>query len=131
VIMAGYENDINMLFEANEGLRRRFPTKIEFPDYSDDELVQIFARYAQRSDYQVSEAALDRFRRLIPHPRPEQFGNAGDVENVFNEARSRLASRIRSADAYESDDLSYILPEDLPEKWLSQPSRQRVGFARD
>ena len=42
VIMAGYTDDMDRLMKGNAGLKSRMPYQIEFPNYTRDELCQIF-----------------------------------------------------------------------------------------
>src|SRR5262249_14873486 len=57
VIVAGYDNKMNGFLASNPGLRSRFPRVISFPDYSGDELCEIFTRTAKQNKYVVSEDA--------------------------------------------------------------------------
>ncbi len=41
VILAGYTKEMEVFLTANSGLASRFPNKIEFPDYTGDELLDI------------------------------------------------------------------------------------------
>merc|ERR1712078_160019 len=43
-IMAGYRNEMSELVARNPGLQSRFPTTIEFPDYTLEQLMQIAER---------------------------------------------------------------------------------------
>ena len=45
VIAAGYTDEMATFIATNPGLRSRFTRTIEFPDYTDDELVEIFVRW--------------------------------------------------------------------------------------
>src|SRR5690242_4934321 len=41
-VFAGYSKDMEKLFEHNAGLPSRFPVRFRFPDYKDNELLEIF-----------------------------------------------------------------------------------------
>ena len=41
VVLAGYTREMEVFLTANSGLASRFPNKIEFPDYTADELLDI------------------------------------------------------------------------------------------
>ncbi len=59
VIIAGYSSDIDRLLEANEGLRSRFATRIEFDTYSPDELLEIARVIAAGNDSTLTPEAAD------------------------------------------------------------------------
>ena len=44
VILAGYPREMRGFLESNPGLSRRFPLRLDFPDYSIDELALIFEK---------------------------------------------------------------------------------------
>jgi hypothetical protein len=53
IILAGYKQDIECkLFEYNDGFFRRFPFKLQFDDYNDEELAQIFQQLCERRNWQ-------------------------------------------------------------------------------
>ncbi|MHB8202484.1 MAG: AAA family ATPase [Desulfomonilaceae bacterium] len=63
VIVAGYDKPMAELLESNEGLKSRFSTHINFPDYSPKELFEIFKLFCKYNHYQVQAAAL----KLVQH----------------------------------------------------------------
>ena len=48
VILAGYKNEMKNLLEANPGFESRIQFIIEFPDYSNEELYQIFKQLCKK-----------------------------------------------------------------------------------
>jgi probable Rubsico expression protein CbbX len=95
VIMAGYADRMDKFFSANPGFRSRIAHHIEFPDYRDDELLEISRQMLADQNYHLSaeaEAALDAYialRRGQPH-----FANARSLRNALDRARLRQANRL-------------------------------------
>jgi probable Rubsico expression protein CbbX len=95
VIMAGYADRMDKFFSANPGFRSRIAHHIEFPDYRDDELLEISRQMLADQNYHLSaeaEAALDEYiavRRGQPH-----FANARSLRNALDRARLRQANRL-------------------------------------
>lgn len=116
VIVAGYPVPMAELIDTNPGLASRFRTTIDFGDYSDSELVDIFVRMADGSDFEPTPAALDRFRELLAlTPRGTGFGNARFARNVLEEAIGRHAWRLRDVEEPTRDQLRLLEPDDLAE----------------
>lgn len=67
VIVAGYEREIKeKLFGANEGLNRRFPSKLVLADYSADELCYILlGKLASMSVHELSEGIINYIYTVI------------------------------------------------------------------
>ena len=73
VIVAGYTEPMNHFFASNPGLKSRFNTFIEFPDYSAEELLSIFVKLCEENDYHladnVEECLRDIFQKLVTGKR--------------------------------------------------------------
>ena len=95
VICAGYPEEMATFVDTNPGLRSRFPKTIEFPDYSTDELLQIFESQAEKGGYEPDEPAVAAVRAwLDAQPRDKGFGNGRLVRNLFEAAIAAQAHRI-------------------------------------
>lgn len=96
VIVAGYPINMQEFLATNPGLESRFPTTIQFADYTPAELLQILRLMCGGSDYTLSadsEATLgELFTRLQQTP---DFANARTVRNVFEAAVRQHAWRLR------------------------------------
>ncbi len=110
VILAGYPDEMNQLLEMNPGLKSRFNRYIDFPDYSADELVDIFRVYMDKYKYQSADGVMQKLRShlqgLIDN-KDRNFGNARLVRNIFEKTIENQSDRL-------AEDLD-ITPEKLCE----------------
>ena len=107
VIVAGYPEPMAEFIATNPGLESRFRTIIEFDDYSDDELTAILEHLAGGMDYELDDAALERFREILAAtPRGPSFGNGRFARNLLEAAIGRHAWRLR--DLGDSEDEAEI-----------------------
>jgi len=117
VIVAGYPGPMTRFIAANPGLASRFRTTVEFVDYDDHELVEIFSRLAAAADYVAGvpcqEALLDALAAL---DRGEHFGNGRWARNALEEATVRQAWRLREDTDLTVDQMRELLPADITEE---------------
>lgn len=88
IILAGYASKMPEFFNMDDGLARRFPVhgRIEFPDYSLEELWEILERKLSAQSYALEAAVHPRLRAILQRRmRRRSFGNAGGVENLVSE----------------------------------------------
>ena len=126
VIAAGYRKEMNEFLRANSGLASRFPLTIDFPDYTDGELLQILQRHAEDIGMRLSEDYVDGVRSLIPSPRPEGFGNGRWVRNLLDSSLSRQAVRV-DPDTADDEEIRTLTAEDLPRKQRRGPAAPGDG----
>ncbi|MET1008047.1 MAG: AAA family ATPase [Propionibacteriaceae bacterium] len=114
LIVAGYPDPMVIFVAQNPGLSSRFRTTIEFDDYADDELVDIFTTMAQNADYDVNDDCLTRFRSILATtPRGPTFGNGRFARNHLEAAIGRHAWRLREVDEPTVQQLRELVADDL------------------
>jgi SpoVK/Ycf46/Vps4 family AAA+-type ATPase len=97
VIVAGYPRLMVEFLDSNPGLRSRFSREISFPDYSDDELVEITQTFARDNEYMLGESAPATVRSILAGAgRGEGFGNARFARTLFEQALNAQALRLAS-----------------------------------
>ena len=117
VILAGYTKDMKQFIDSNPGLQSRFNRYIEFPDYTPDELYQIFALNLKKYDYHITDeakAALQHFFEDSVAHKDANFGNGRFVRNIFEKVLENQANRLAPESNLTSERLSEIRVEDLP-----------------
>ncbi|PJG53093.1 CbbX protein [Bradyrhizobium forestalis] len=97
VILAGYGERMTSFFASNPGFRSRIAHHIEFPDYSEAELLVIAELMLKERGYRFSAAARDAFERYIALRRIQPFfSNARSIRNAVDRIRLRQADRLVS-----------------------------------
>ena len=116
VAVAGYKDRMDKFFESNPGFRSRIAHHIDFPDYSDGELLHIADTMLAGSHYQFGPGAREAFddylQRRITQPH---FANARSVRNALDRMRLRQASRLFANRDRElsRDDLITLTADDI------------------
>ena len=116
VIVAGYTDEMKAFIESNPGLSSRFNRYIDFPDYSEAELLEIFKRLAEKQKLELSSEFKNALKALLSRviaKGDSSFGNGRGVRNLYEKTLVNQANRLAQKD-YSVSDLMKLLPEDLP-----------------
>lgn len=112
VIVAGYPNEMRQFIDSNPGLESRFTQYVTFEDYSYEELFEIFKKFCRIAQYTLSPEALEKLDTYVKTKK--HFGNARDMRNLFQRVKESLSNRIARLANPTSEDISIIMPEDIP-----------------
>jgi len=116
VILAGYKDRMDTFFQANPGMGSRIAHHIDFPDYTEDELLRIAHLMLAEQGYEFSPEAEKAFTEYLSLRRAQpRFANARSVRNALERARLRQAGRlVAGANQHLSkSDLVLIEAEDI------------------
>ena len=99
VILAGYRDRMDSFFSSNPGMASRIAHHIDFPDYSEAELMLIARLMLTRLNYRFDAAAEPAFARYLSLRRQQpHFANARSIRNALDRIRLRHATRLFTAD---------------------------------
>jgi SpoVK/Ycf46/Vps4 family AAA+-type ATPase len=130
LIVAGYADEMTHFIGSNPGLRSRFRTYINFPDYTAPELAQIFQRFVESSGLTLGEGALEKASRVFQDVcRRPNFGNARFARSLFEQAFARMAGRAAADGVVEVTELHALAAEDIVlDADTLERERPRIGF---
>jgi SpoVK/Ycf46/Vps4 family AAA+-type ATPase len=116
VIVAGYGEEMHEFIDSNPGLSSRFARYIEFPNYSDSDLLEIFKRICAKNDYCLGDGMDDVLRQhfaLVLSSADRKFGNARYARNLFEKLLEIQSNRVAAMKNPNSTDISTLQKEDL------------------
>ena len=116
VIVAGYDELMELFIHSNPGLESRFNRYLHFDDYSTDEMVDIFKLQCKKGSYQLAEGAEEEIREFIDEANDAggiTFGNARGVRNLFEQILTEQANRLAKMDEFTKEDLMTITVDDV------------------
>ena len=117
VIVAGYTEPMNVFFDSNPGLKSRFNTFIEFEDYNDSELYDIFNLLIEENQYELLPESKPLIKNLLSSKQcqeNEKPSNGRFVRNTYEKIIMNQSRRLSSMNGEITvRDLKTIMPEDI------------------
>ena len=113
VILAGYTKEMETFLTANSGLASRFPNKIEFPDYTADELLDITTVLAKGKGYRLAESCTFPLLGYYKRRQALDSRTAGNGRLARNTLEKAIFNQSRRLVAEPASELDLILPSDL------------------
>jgi chromosomal replication initiation ATPase DnaA len=116
VIVAGYSDKMKDFIDMNPGLKSRFNRYIHFEDFEPKDMISIYHKMCQGSDYTISNEAEQYLQSQFEsayNSRDESFGNGRFVRNTFEKSIENLSNRIAKSDKITKELLTTIEKEDI------------------
>ncbi len=131
VILAGYQEEMKELIKLNPGFESRIQFYIDFPNYTPEELYEIFKNLARKEEYklsrQVKETLYDVFQE---NNTKETFSNGRYVRNLYEKVKIEQANRVS---LNKNENINLIKKcdiEDVVQKIKPKEiKRTKIGFA--
>ncbi|MFI9820588.1 right-handed parallel beta-helix repeat-containing protein [Streptomyces sp. NPDC052013] len=116
VIVAGYTAEMERFLSVNPGVASRFSRTITFGDYGPEELLRIVEQQAEEHEYRLAPGAAEALLKYFTEiPKGAAFGNGRTARQTFEAMVERHASRVAQLAEPDTDDLTLLYAEDLPE----------------
>ena len=119
-IAAGYHREMQQWLNTNSGLSSRFPTTINFDDYTAEELSEIATNiFARVHNLRLTDAAKDamlrHFTSLVSH-KTRNFANAREARNYVDKVIINQGRRLRAEmklPGFSKDSFYILEPVDM------------------
>ena len=115
VIVAGYDDLMEEFIHSNPGLESRFNRFLHFEDYTEDEMMGIFAMQCKKGCYTVAKDAEEQVRIFIREENDGgiSFGNGRGVRNLFEKILVQQANRLATMENITREDLMELTAADV------------------
>lgn len=136
VIFAGYTNEmLNFVRNSNPGLRSRLTNIIQFDDYNEQQLLDIFHYHVERAGYELANRAeidnsLHGFIKKMAHFDNNQMGNGRLMRKLLSTAIGYMAQRTpENINLLQVADIQFACKELFEaESILQQSQVKKLGF---
>ena len=97
VIFAGYTKEMQDFLNSNSGIVSRIGYTLEFDDYTNEELIEIFKGMVSKAGFILEDDAIDEVKKLIDENRGmKNFGNARFIRNVYERSVINHATNTKN-----------------------------------
>jgi len=126
-IFAGYEKEMENFVKMNPGFLSRIGNTIDFPDYTLDELLNIFKNIINKHNLVLTEEAEEEIKQIINRQKEkENFGNGRYIYNLFDKIIMNHAGNCKDTEDLET--LKTISIEDLKDIEKKKIKKLTMGF---
>lgn len=132
MILTGYREPMEKLLNRNAGLRSRVNFMVEFPEYTEDELLEIVELRLEENQRLLTDTGALRVRQILRAAMAlPNFGNGRFARSLVEKAMLRQASRVMALPAGQvtDEDIRYLIADDFGDIPQSAEHRRTIGFA--
>jgi len=129
VIIAGYRDEMKRFIDSNPGLQSRFNRYIDFPDYTPQELTDIFKMHLRKNQYTMTPEAenylKERMAYAVAH-KEKNFGNARYSRNIFEHTIQQQANRLADKKNLSREQLMELTLEDVQKGFQADKQMKKL-----
>lgn len=136
MIFAGYKDEMDNFVKLNPGILSRIGYDIEFKDYTEDQLLEIFKKTVEKRGLTLDEKASQKVRTVVQKAmKVENFGNARFMINLFE--KSLLLHARNTKNLYNQEDLTCMTEKDIDSEITENNLKNlagrsgKIGFSID
>ncbi len=136
IIFAGYEDEMEQFLKLNSGLKSRFPHILRFPNYSREELENIFFQMTEKSftyEAEMKETLREYLDSIssVSYDSKE-FSNARFIRNLYERVWGKAAYRLSFGEDKElilkDEDMKAALEEEMFASMVEEKTEKHIGF---
>ncbi len=123
LILAGYSREMDHFLSLNPGLPSRFPITVKFPDYSNEELIEIAQKMVKDREYKFDREAELKLRdhlQTLKAERSYNFSNGRLIRNIVEKAVRTQAVRLLYKGKYDREALETLTKDDFNVEQLNE-----------
>ena len=110
IIFAGYTKEMEQFLQINPGLTSRVPNRLNFEDYSPEQIVQMGIKGLQKNHYEIADVEYYTRKVTLEYNRSLDRSNARWIRNFNEKIIKQLIARVI---AEKSEDISLITNADI------------------
>ena len=112
VIFAGYTKEMQAFLNSNSGIVSRIGYTLEFEDYTEQELLEIFTSMVVKAGFDITEKAKKKALEIIrEYKDSKNFGNARFARNLYEKTVIKHAANTKNKKSKKA--LKTIEEEDI------------------
>ena len=110
IIFAGYTKEMEQFLQINPGLTSRVPNRLNFEDYTPEQIVQMGIKGLQKNSYEIADVEYYTRKVTLEYNRSLDRSNARWIRNFNEKIIKQLIARVI---AEKSEDISLITNADI------------------
>jgi len=131
IILCGYKKPMEQMLELNSGLESRFPNRFVFPDFTEQELLEITRLLTKNYHYSFTRTAWATYKYIVKDSyqkrRNESWGNARFITNLLDSIYIHHAKRCMISNIEDNIRLHKITVADIHSIQIPT-KRDKIGF---